>query len=306
MRVTDKIIEMAPKSVCFSGGEPLLINELFEVAERFRKAKIDTVLYTSGWHLNNRNATQVASSFSQVSVSIDAPFEQLNDQIRGRRGAYRAATQALHAIDDAISSLKRANLTRVARLRMEVVVIRSNLNHLHKFCSLIDTRFPMLEKISFGTVIPSGLASRPAFVEVEVLRDKDYIRLFDEIVPVLKACGPSGVSIEVVDQRFMSQPGFLSSGGRFNLRSLHIEPDGRIRALDVCEGTVGNVLENDGNVILEKMRQRWEAGEERKTVSGEQAHLAWGERIRAIDRSFGGPAVVARIGMREEYVRIQP
>src|SRR5215475_3715727 len=70
-KVTDALISMQPKAVMLSGGEPLLVNELFEIAERLFNAGVEVYLYTGGWTLDPTMVTPMMSLFSRVSVSVD-------------------------------------------------------------------------------------------------------------------------------------------------------------------------------------------------------------------------------------------
>ena len=73
------------RRVVFSGGEPLLRRDVFEMADVFRMQGLKLHLLTSGLFLE-RDAEQVAMRFDEVTLSLDGPRRDLYRQIRGVDG----------------------------------------------------------------------------------------------------------------------------------------------------------------------------------------------------------------------------
>jgi MoaA/NifB/PqqE/SkfB family radical SAM enzyme len=71
--------------VVFSGGEPLLRRDVFEMADVFRAHGVRLHLLTSGLFLE-RDAEQVAARFEEVTLSLDGHNRDLYRQIRGVDG----------------------------------------------------------------------------------------------------------------------------------------------------------------------------------------------------------------------------
>jgi MoaA/NifB/PqqE/SkfB family radical SAM enzyme len=80
--VANGLSELGTRLVLFSGGEPLLRPDVFDIAARFRARQISLHLHTSGVLLE-RTATSVADLFDRVSVSLDAADETGYRAIRG-------------------------------------------------------------------------------------------------------------------------------------------------------------------------------------------------------------------------------
>jgi Fe-coproporphyrin III synthase len=73
------------RRVVFSGGEPLLRRDVFEIADVFRSQGVRLHLLTSGLFLE-RDAEQVAARFEEVTLSLDGHSRDLYRQIRGVDG----------------------------------------------------------------------------------------------------------------------------------------------------------------------------------------------------------------------------
>jgi MoaA/NifB/PqqE/SkfB family radical SAM enzyme len=98
--VADSLTDLGTRVVLFSGGEPLLRPDVFEIAGLFRRRGIELHLHTSGVLLE-RHAQRVAESFARVIVSLDSPDEDGYRAIRG--------VAALPAIERGVAKLRALN-----------------------------------------------------------------------------------------------------------------------------------------------------------------------------------------------------
>ena len=93
--------------VLFSGGEPLLREDIFELAGFAREQGIRTVLSTNGTLITKEVAERIRDAgFAEVGISLDGVGEK-NDRFRGKKGAYQAA---LHGIRNCIALRQRVSL----------------------------------------------------------------------------------------------------------------------------------------------------------------------------------------------------
>jgi len=84
----------------FSGGEPLMRDDIFELASRAQQAGIRTVLSTNGTLITSAMARKIRETgFAYVGISLDGVGDT-NDEFRGVRGAF---AQAVRGIENCIS-----------------------------------------------------------------------------------------------------------------------------------------------------------------------------------------------------------
>jgi len=97
------IFKLSPKRVVFTGGEPLLRDDLLEIASFFksldRENKIRLCLTTNGTLIKSDNAASLVKVFNEIRISIDS-FEEVNDELRGQ-GSFKKAKNGLHEISRA-------------------------------------------------------------------------------------------------------------------------------------------------------------------------------------------------------------
>ncbi len=122
--------------VLFSGGEPLLRREVYEIAGLFRAQEVRLHLLTSGLFLE-RDAEQVAEHFENVTISLDGHTRTLYRQIRGVDG--------LALVERGVRKLK-ARSPRIP-VRARATLHRHNFRELP---ALIDKARELgLDQISF-------------------------------------------------------------------------------------------------------------------------------------------------------------
>ncbi len=83
--------------VIFSGGEPLIRRDIFDIADAMQKAGIVTYLSTNGLYINEKNVDRIIETFNYIGISIDG-IEEVHDHFRGLEGAYKKSLEAIALI----------------------------------------------------------------------------------------------------------------------------------------------------------------------------------------------------------------
>lgn len=301
LRVAEELISLRPSAVQLSGGEPLLIKGLFQVAERFFRAGIPLALYTSGWLLEEAMIPELLRLFTWIHVSVDGATAEQHDAIRGRPGSFKRAMRSLSLLDGAVAAARQQGNTTF-QLGIDCVVVRSNFARLEEFCTELAPRFPHLSFLSFQASIPSGLATRPGFVEHELLTDEQADWLgSSECNQQLSPLVPSSVQLHLSDSRSLQMhPKHFANGTAANYL-MHVEPDGAVRSMAIYEGTVGKLLEEPAMVLWERALARHSDPFVIETLAPVRTMKDWAEATRRIDYHFGSEEVRARIERRPDY-----
>lgn len=118
----DDLAEFGVPVLLFSGGEPLVRPDLVELA-RYAVAKgMRAVISTNGTLITREKAKELKRvGLSYVGVSLDG-MEAINDQFRGKKGAFRAAMEGIRNCQDAglkvglRFTINRMNMGEVSRI----------------------------------------------------------------------------------------------------------------------------------------------------------------------------------------------
>ncbi|QIS12409.1 radical SAM protein [Nocardia arthritidis] len=300
LRMTDAFISLHPTEIAIAGGEPLLVDGLSEVAERFSAAGIAVILYTSGALVDPPKAEQLLRQFRTVAVSLDGATAEVHDRIRGRRPAFERAMAALEFLDRASRRLKTDGASP-ATIGIEVSIMRSNLAQVEDFCTAIAPRFPELAHLVYTITMPAGLANRAGFVEHELLDDAESRRLTSpEYLERLRDLAPAGLDIRVEDHwRDMIHPDDVAAGRIMPI--MHVRPDGGVHAMPIYEGTVGSILEEPPMTLWRRAVDRWTDPFVVRTLAPVRTTRDWAAAARRIDYHFGDAADRARIDRRPVF-----
>jgi AdoMet-dependent heme synthase len=94
--VIDQICEAGNPVVILSGGEPLMREDIFEIARYGTDHGLRMALGTSGYLLSWKTAGMLKDAgIRSVAVSIDSANPDVHDRFRGRPGAWGRAVRAL-------------------------------------------------------------------------------------------------------------------------------------------------------------------------------------------------------------------
>ncbi len=109
----DDLADFGVPVLLFSGGEPLLREDLFELASRAGERGIRLALSTNGTLISQAVASRISRlGFAEVGISLDG-IGVSNDRFRGKSGAYKAALKGIrHCVALGIRVSLRLTITR--------------------------------------------------------------------------------------------------------------------------------------------------------------------------------------------------
>lgn len=95
LRLLNELAACGVRVVIFSGGEPLLRPDLFELISHAKGLGISPQLSTNGVYIDEKTAAKLAEvGVAYVGISIDG-LEEFNDEYRGEKGGFAAALNGL-------------------------------------------------------------------------------------------------------------------------------------------------------------------------------------------------------------------
>ncbi|MDX2565241.1 radical SAM protein [Streptomyces sp. TX20-6-3] len=296
LEVAYRICDLKPSSISLSGGEPLSVRRIVDIADIFSEAGISVHLYTSGWSWGAATLEKISEVVTKLSVSIDGAVEATHDRIRGRRGSFRRALAMLEEID-CHRELDRTTFS----FGVDYVVTRSNFEEVPQFIPGVMRRFKNIGYVNFNAVMPSGLANRDSYARAELLTAEQLRKLAD---PSFRSSvveqSPSGLSVNISDNlMLMMRPDLVEKGWAF--MGMHVEPDGKVRAIPIYEGTVGSLLDSSPLEIWRKSVARWSDPDVVDLLSTATYGLSWATAAREIDKRFASPDDRNRISNRPLY-----
>ena len=219
----DNLAEMKVPVLMFSGGEPLVRPDLFELAAYAVEKGLRIVLSTNGTLIDDFTAKLIKEAgFQYVGVSIDGR-EEIHDEFRGEKGAFKAAIAGIRAAKAAgnrtgvrftLNSINKDDLPAVMELIEEEKVDRFCMYHLvyaGRGSDMKNLDLPAAEKKKVAQfLIEKTMDFDSRGIEIEILttdNHADGLYLLDHI----KATDPGRVD-EV--RQLLEMHGGCSAGDR--------------------------------------------------------------------------------------------
>jgi radical SAM protein with 4Fe4S-binding SPASM domain len=141
--VLNDLSQFGVPSVLFSGGEPLMRGDLFELIDYAVKKGLRTVISTNGTLIVRDAASEIKHhKVSYVGISLDG-IGKVNDEFRGVAGAF----------DRAVQGIKNCQAAGV-RIGLRLTLTRRNIQDLEGWFDFFEAEG--IERACFYHLVPSG------------------------------------------------------------------------------------------------------------------------------------------------------
>lgn len=181
-RLLDELLDYGAPVILFSGGEPLLHPQLFELVERAVRGGARAVLSSNGLMLDKDKAARLKDlGLSYVGLSLDG-LKEAHDELRSRPGAFEGV-------------LKAAELALKAGLKvgLRLTLNQRNVNDLGAVFELMAQRG--IPRICFYHLVFSG---RGRNLETLALDHGQSRAAVDFIAEQTRAFHQKGLALEVL------------------------------------------------------------------------------------------------------------
>jgi putative heme d1 biosynthesis radical SAM protein NirJ1 len=142
-RFIDDLVEFKSPVLLFSGGEPLIRPDFFELAEYAISKGLRVTISTNGTLITPEVARRIKDmGISYVGISLDG-LEDVNDKFRGKEGAFKAAMQGIQ------------NCVAVGqRVGLRFTINHHNIKELDKIFDFIEAE--NIDRVCFYHLVYSG------------------------------------------------------------------------------------------------------------------------------------------------------
>ena len=183
LRLIDDLADFGAPVMLFSGGEPLMRPDIFELIEHAATKDMRAVVSTNGTLITSEVASKLKDAgLSYVGISLDG-LEETNDLFRGMEGAF---SQALEGV--------RNCLSEGVKVGLRFTMTRSNYGDVAGILDLIEKEG--IPRVCFYHLVYTGRGSKlitNARMSHEETRDT-----VDLIMDRAKAMHAAGNAVEVL------------------------------------------------------------------------------------------------------------
>jgi Fe-coproporphyrin III synthase len=250
----DDLAEFGAPVLLFSGGEPLIREDLMELGDYAVKRGLRTVISTNGTLITPEMAQRIKeANFSYVGVSLDG-VEATNDRFRGQRGAFRQALEGIRNCTEA-----------GVRVGLRFTINRYNYADLEDIFEVIEEE--KIPRVCFYHLVYAGRGTK--MVDADVTREESR-RGADLIFDKTLDFHRRGVETEIltVDNH--------TDGVYLYMRILRDQPERAEEVLQLLRWNGGNNtgiaiadVDNLGNVHADQFWQHYSFGNVRESKFGD-------------------------------------
>ena len=162
----DQLADFNVPVLLLSGGEPLLRPDLFKLIKKARSRDLRVVISTNGTLLTEKVVKELKSlGVSYIGISLDG-LEKVNDQFRGKKGAFNAALEGI-----------RNCQKHGQKVGLRFTINQENYDELDDLFNLIEKE--NIPRICFYHLVYSG---RGENIKEAELSDSDKKKTIDKII----------------------------------------------------------------------------------------------------------------------------
>ncbi len=179
--VLEDLATFGVPAVLFSGGEPLMRPDLFDLAAYARSLGVHVVLSTNGTMIDRPTAERLKQlQFAYIGISLDSADPQVHDAFRGAAGAFdRTMTGFRHCVDVG------------QKVGLRLTLTRQTCNDLDEIFAFIERE--RIDRACFYHLCPAGRGGELAALEPEESR-----RAVDTIIEHTRRLNASGRAVEIL------------------------------------------------------------------------------------------------------------
>lgn len=121
--------------ILFSGGEPLMRKDLFQLAEYARSQGLRVAISTNGTLITPEIAVKLRDiGFAEVGISIDG-IDSNNDRFRGKKGAYESALKGIrNCVKEGLRVSLRLTMTAYNHREIPAILELTEKEDINRIC----------------------------------------------------------------------------------------------------------------------------------------------------------------------------
>lgn len=241
-KMISEAIKLGTKSILFTGGEPLLRKDLFELINYAKEKDLLVFLATNGTLIDDNFIKKAQGKIDKINISLDAGSSKKHDEIRGMAGSFDKSLRAIEL------------LKNIFAVSISFTVHFQNLLEIVPIAA-IAKKYKIL--LTIKRFIPVGHGSEDCNLELSSEKYKEVIKKVNKLKKYQK------ISFEDPFPSIFKRKIENSYGGCLaGIYFLAIDFNGNVYPCTKLKWSIGNIKEKSlseiwyENEILIKLRNR--------------------------------------------------
>jgi MoaA/NifB/PqqE/SkfB family radical SAM enzyme len=220
-------------SINFSGGEPLLRRDIFDLLETTAQEGLSAVLCTNGTLVDKETARRLRELGVIVRISLDGATRHVHDSLRGQ-GTFATTTKAIRSLVN-------------AGVQTTIISVISELN-VNQVPSILRYAMKLkVHSIGFSNFLPVGRGKLLS----------EYTLSLDKTRRLDKYLSRKREELQRSNLKVLSFSIGMFSENVENFASCFITPDGFVKPTELLPLVVGNVRKDRISDLWKKIPKVW-------------------------------------------------
>jgi AdoMet-dependent heme synthase len=136
-KLLDQMAELGEPIVILTGGEPLLRQDIFEIAKYGTKKNLRMVMAPNGTLITAKIADKlIDAGIKRISISLDGASKESHDKFRGVEGAFDGALRGIHHAKNAgiefqvNTTITKTNLDQIPAIQQLAIDLGAVAHHI--------------------------------------------------------------------------------------------------------------------------------------------------------------------------------
>lgn len=234
MNIILQIADLKPFSICYCGGEPMLkYMQLLKASRILKDAGVPNISFVSnGWFITKEKVVELKKNgVSYIQISIDGAYEETHDFMRGIKGIFKKAMNAIKVINE-------------CEMNFAVAFSPTSFN-IREFPDVVETllKYERLRAIRIQPLMPMGVAQ---INKLQILpNENDYRWLVKWIKSKKPILLKKGITLEWGDPIDHLRR-FTQEGNQFS-PYIEIKSDGKLGVSSYLPLRVGDLKKHSIN-----------------------------------------------------------
>ncbi len=179
--VLDDLAAFEVPAVLFSGGEPLVRKDFFELAAHARGLGLHVVISTNGTLIDQETAQKFKDlQFAYVGISLDSADPAVHDKFRGMEGAFERTREGMQRC-----------VSIGQKIGLRLTLTRQTCDNLPKIFDFIEDQ--NIDRVCFYHLCPAGRGE-----SLEALKLEEARKAMDDIFDSSKSLVDGGKRVEIL------------------------------------------------------------------------------------------------------------
>lgn len=242
IEIIHKLKEKKTNWVTLWGGEPFLYPEIVQIMQEVKKCGMKLQFITNGTFLTDKKLEATHQYADNVVFSIDSPYAEIHDAIRGKKGIFSSAVTNIKLLQKLIQE------TQIGpSIELDTTILLKNIDHLEEMIGFSKMFGDILVDYDPAQINGTGNSFNESIIDIS--EERVNLKL-DQLISLAEqgAHITSPAKLRLIKSYLLKQPICEPCCSLF--KDLLISPFGNVYFCWGIDKVVGNILE-------ENIEEKW-------------------------------------------------